>query len=61
MTYELACQIHESIEATRHELRFDLYHAAVRYSALRCEWLLSVPEARGEMESRHTTAHSLGD
>ena len=58
MTYELASQIHESIEVTKHELRFDLYYAAVRYSVLRCEWHLSAPDARREMEGRRTAAHN---
>jgi hypothetical protein len=59
MTYELATQIHNAIEGTGHELRFDLYHAAVRYSFLRCEWHLSSPDARREMEGRRTVAHNV--
>jgi len=58
MTYELASQIHESIEATGNELRFDLYRAAVRYSVLRCEWHLACPDTRREMEGRRTAAHN---
>jgi hypothetical protein len=59
MNYELASQIHVSIEATEHELRVDLYRAAVRYSALRSEWHLANPDARHEMENRRTVAHNF--
>ena len=59
MTYELASQIHESIEAAKNELRFDLYQAAVRYSVLRCEWHLAAPEVRREMEGRRTPPHTM--
>ena len=51
MTYELAAQIHNTIEATGSELRLDLYRAAVRYSLLRSEWHLASPDERREMEN----------
>ncbi len=58
MNYERACEIHDAIETTNHELRFDLYQAAARYAALRTTWHLAFPEDRREMDARRTVAHN---
>jgi hypothetical protein len=58
MNYETACEIHDIIEATKHELRLDLYRAAARYAALRTSWHLVSPDERREMDARRTTAHN---
>lgn len=58
MTYEHASRIYEAIEATKHELRFDLYRYAARYAGLRIEWHLTPHDARGELDVRRAAAHN---
>ncbi|MCP5524518.1 MAG: hypothetical protein H7A46_23560 [Verrucomicrobiales bacterium] len=58
MTYEQACNIYEAIEATQHEVRVDLYRLAIRYSAIRAEWILSDSRERQEMDDQRTACHN---
>ena len=53
MSYETACEIHDRIETTRDELRFDFYRAAARYAALRTAWHLASPDERREIWTRN--------
>ena len=58
MNYETICEVHELMEATGHELRFDLYRAAARYAALRTSWHLASLQERREMDPLRTAAHN---